>query len=106
MMCAGALLMSRVTVPVDGFVASGIFGFGLGGVLTLLPVAWADYFGRANFGAIRGVALSAQVLAQASGPLIAGILHDLTGDYRAALYCFAGLAFLGASVALAARRPR
>jgi cyanate permease len=91
--------------PADGFVAAGIFGFGLGGVLTLLPVAWADYFGRANFGAIRGLALSAQVLAQASGPLIAGILRDLTGDYRAALYGFAGLALVSAGVALGARRP-
>ena len=105
MLCVGALLMSRVAVPLDGFVAAGIFGFGLGGVLTLLPVAWADYFGRANFGAIRGIALSAQVLAQASGPMIAGILHDLTGNYRAALYCFAVLAAASAAVALAARRP-
>ncbi len=105
MLCAGALLMTRIAAPADGFVAAGIFGFGLGGVLTLLPVAWADYFGRANFGAIRGLALSAQVLAQASGPLIAGILRDLTGDYRAALYGFAGLALVSAGVALGARRP-
>ena len=105
MMCAGALLMSRIAAAHDGFVAAALFGFGLGGVLTLLPVAWADYFGRANFGAIRGIALSAQVLAQAAGPLIAGVLRDLTGDYRAALYGFAGLAFLSAGVALAARRP-
>jgi cyanate permease len=105
MLCAGALLMTRIAVPADGFVAAGIFGFGLGGVLTLLPVAWADYFGRANFGAIRGLALSAQVLAQASGPLLAGVLRDLTGDYRAALYGFAALALLSATVALGARRP-
>jgi MFS family permease len=106
LVCAGALLMTRIATPGDGFLAGGLFGLGLGGVLTLLPVAWADYFGRANFGAIRGVALSAQVLAQAAGPLLAGILHDLTGDYRAALYCFATLALLSAAVALAARRPR
>lgn len=105
MMFVGALLMSRIATPADGFAAAALFGFGLGGVLTLLPVAWADYFGRANFGAIRGVALSAQVLAQAAGPLIAGILHDMTGNYRAALYCFAALAFVSATVALAARRP-
>jgi cyanate permease len=105
MLCAGALLMTRIAAPADGFVAAGIFGFGIGGVLTLLPVAWADYFGRANFGAIRGLALSAQVLAQASGPLIAGMLRDLTGDYRAALYGFAALALLSATVALGARRP-
>jgi sugar phosphate permease len=106
LLAVGAALMSRIAGPPDGFVAGGIFGFGIGGVLTLLPVAWADYFGRANFGAIRGVALSAQVLAQAAGPLVAGILHDLTGDYRIALYCFTALALLSAAVALAARHPR
>jgi MFS family permease len=103
MMCAGAFLMSRIAAPIDGFVAAGIFGIGIGGVLTLVPVAWADYFGRANFGAIRGIALSAQVLAQAAGPLVAGLLRDLTGDYRASLYCFSALALLSAAVALAAR---
>jgi len=35
--------------------AAGLFGAGIGSVLTLLPVAWADYFGRANYGAIRGL---------------------------------------------------
>ena len=47
--------------------------------MTLLPVAWADYFGRDSYGAIRGVALTLQVLAQASGPLISGVLRDRIG---------------------------
>ena len=102
----GALLMARIADAGDGFLAGGIFGFGIGGVLTLLPVAWADYFGRANYGAIRGLALSAQVLAQAAGPLLAGILRDVSGDYRPAFYCFVVLALIAAGVALAARRPR
>jgi MFS family permease len=106
LLAIGTVLLARVANPADGFVAGGIFGFGLGGVLTLLPVAWADYFGRANFGAIRGIALSAQVLAQASGPLVSGILRDLTGDYRVAFYSFTVLSVLAAAVALAARRPQ
>jgi sugar phosphate permease len=105
MLGLGALLMTRIATPADGFLAGGIFGFGIGGVLTLLPVAWADYFGRANFGAIRGLALSAQVLAQAAGPLVAGILRDLTGDYRVAFSAFVAIALVAAAVALAARRP-
>ena len=44
-----------------GAISALVLGSFLG--LTLLPVAWADYFGRANYGAIRGLALSAQVLA-------------------------------------------
>jgi len=88
-----------------GYLAAALFGLGVGGVLTLLPIAWADYFGRANFGAIRGLALSAQVLAQAAGPLLSGALRDLTADYRLSLYCFAGLSLLSVAAALAARRP-
>ena len=52
--------------------AAGLFGIGIGGVMLLLPVAWADYFGRESYGAIRGVALSLQVPAQAAGPLAIG----------------------------------
>jgi cyanate permease len=106
MLALGALIMAGVTSPAAGYLAAGLFGFGIGGVLTLLPIAWADYFGRANFGAIRGFALSTQVLAQATGPLLSGALRDLTGDYQLALQSFAGLAVLSVASALAARPPR
>jgi cyanate permease len=46
------------------------------------------------------------VLAQASGPLVSGILRDLTGDYRVAFYSFTVLSVLAAAVALVARRPQ
>ena len=71
-----------------------------------MPIAWADYFGRAHFGSIRGIALSAQVAAQAAGPLLSGALRDWTGTYDRALECFAVLAALGIVAALTARRPR
>jgi MFS family permease len=101
----GTALMTRVVSPGGGYLAASLFGLGMGGVLTLLPVAWADYFGRANYGAIRGLALSAQVLAQAAGPLASGLLRDITGDYRLALYTFATLSALSVIAALAARPP-
>ena len=101
-----ALLMIGVSSPIEGYLAAGSFGTGIGGILTLLPLAWADYFGRNSFGAIRGAALSLQVTAQASGPLISGLLRDLYGSYAIALYLFAGLSFLSAVVALIARPPR
>lgn len=99
------LLMLAVHSAAQGFVAAGAFGFGIGAVLTLLPVAWADYFGRTHYGAIRGIALSAQVLAQAVGPLLSGILRDLTGNYELSLQCFAALAGLSVIAALLARHP-
>ena len=105
-LAAGTLAMVGIATTRQGYVAAGLFGFGIGGVLTLLPIAWSDYFGRANFAAIRGIALSVQVIAQAAGPLLSGVLHDWTGSYNWALQCFAVLSCLSIVSALAARRPR
>ena len=100
------LLMLGISLPWHGYLAAAWFGLGIGGVLTVLPIAWADYFGRKSFGAIRGVALTVQVTAQASGPLISGLLRDATGDYTASLALFAALSFAGALIGLLARAPR
>jgi OFA family oxalate/formate antiporter-like MFS transporter len=99
------LLMVGISSSGEGYVAAAMFGFGIGGLLTLLPIAWADYFGRANYAAIRSVALSAQVLAQAAGPLLSGALRDWTGNYALSLHCFALLSGLSILAALMARRP-
>jgi MFS family permease len=106
LLALGTLLLGRVASPADGYVATSLFGLGIGGMLTLLPLAWADYFGRVNYGAIRGLALSAQVLAQAAGPLVSGLLRDLRGDYQLALNVFALLSGLSVAAALAARAPK
>jgi OFA family oxalate/formate antiporter-like MFS transporter len=103
---AGTLALAGVSSAAEGYLAGSLFGFGIGGLLTLLPIAWADYFGRANFGAVRSVALSAQVLAQAAGPLYSGALRDWTGSYQRPLQGFVVLSLLAAVAALAAYRPR
>ena len=104
-LAASALTMTAATTLPVALLAGALFGLGMGGVHVILPVAWADYFGRQSFGAIRGVALSFQVVAQAAGPLLSGILRDVTGTYFASLMCFAGLSFLGALAALLTRAP-
>jgi len=105
-LAAGTFAMISVSSTSQGYFAAALFGLGVGGILTLLPIAWADFFGRANFSAIRGIALSVQVLAQASGPLISGALHDWTASYERPLQCFAVLSCLSVLSALAARRPK
>ncbi len=104
-MCAGALCLLAATAAAGGFLGAGLFGLGVGGMLTLLPVVWADYFGRTSYGAIRGVALSMQVLAQASGPLAAGALRDFSGTHTTSLALFATLSALAVLAALLARPP-
>ena len=105
LMALGAVTMRDVDGPLLGYVAAVLFGAGIGGILTTVPVAWANYFGRAHFGAIRGITLPAQVGGQAIGPLAAGVLHDFTGSYASGLALFAVLSLLAAAVALAARPP-
>jgi len=102
----GTLMMIAIGAPVHGYAAAACFGAGIGGLFTILPLAWADYFGRNSFGAIRGAALTMQVTAQALGPLLSGWLRDLTGDYTASLASFAALSGLGVLLALLARAPR
>ena len=102
----GTFALVGVTSVRGAYLAAGLFGLGIGGIMTLLPVAWADYFGRESFGAIRGVVLSVQTLAQAAGPLLSGVLRDWSGDYTLSLTVFGALAGLSAFAALAAQRPR
>jgi MFS family permease len=105
LMAIGAMLMQAVHGPALAFAAACVFGAGIGALLTMLPVAWANYFGRAHFGAIRGITLPAQVGGQALGPLLAGALRDATGDYSAGLMLFAVLSALAAAVVAFARPP-
>jgi MFS transporter, OFA family, oxalate/formate antiporter len=101
----GCLAMIGIASAAEGAVAAALFGLGIGVMLTLLPIAWADYFGRAHYASIRGLALPAQVVAQAAGPLLSGALRDWTGSYTRSLECFAVLSALSIVAALAARRP-
>ena len=104
-LCTGTFAMLHIAIPRDGYIAAGIFGFGVGGLMTLLPIAWADYYGRVSYGAIRGIALPVQVLAQAAGPLLSGMLRDWSGSYLLSLWCFVVLSALSVASALMARPP-
>ena len=100
-----AVVMVWITQSWHGYVAAALFGMGIGGMLTVLPLAWADYFGRASYGAIRGTALAVQVVAQAAGPLISGILRDYTGNYIWSLWVFVVFSVVAILTAVLIRVP-
>jgi len=106
LLALGCFLLIGVASVHAAYLAAGLFGLGIGGLMTLLPVAWADYFGRDSFGAIRGVVLSVQTLAQAAGPVLSGALRDWSGSYTLSLTLFGSLGVLATLVALVATRPR
>ena len=105
LLATGAGLLQGVTDSTSALVAGGFFGLGVGGLLSVLPLAWADYFGRRSYGAIRGIALTIQVGAQATGPLLSGLLRDFTGGYETSLLVFAVLSVASLLAALLARPP-
>jgi len=65
----------------------------------------ADYFGRSAIGMILGLSLMIIVVGQIGGPMIAGILADLTGNYRAGFTLLALLAGLGSLFFVLATKP-
>ena len=107
-MAIGCFGLIGVTTVHGAYIAAGLFGLGIGGLMTLLPVAWADYFGRESFGAIRGVVLSVQTLAQAAGPGAVRRAARLERQLRlVAQRCSASLGGLAASwLRSLAQRPR
>ena len=105
-LCLSTFLMLSIETFLEGLTCGMIFGAALGAILTLLPVAWADFFGRKNYGAIRGLALAIQVVAQAAGPLISGILWDLEKNYFASLELFTVFSFCAFIVAFFAQPPK
>ena len=110
-MAAGSALFITADTAVEALVCSSIFGFGLGGMLTVPPVAYADYFGRRSLGAIRGVTEPFTTFGQAVGALVPGVVFDhLTApgaqSYRPAFAGFAVLGLVTMLMFLLARPPR
>ena len=100
-----ALLFLTADTTAKALAISSLFGFGVGGMLSVPPVAYADYYGRRSLGAIRGVTEPFTSLEQAVGAVASGIVYDLTGSYAIALIAFSILGGLTAVVILFARPP-
>ena len=77
---AWVLLVGRTAEEM--FLSMGLFGFGIGGLLYMQNIIWADYFGRAHVGAIRGLVNPITMLVSATGAPIAGYVFDITGSYE------------------------
>ena len=85
---------------------STLFGFGVGGLLSVPPVAYADYYGRRSLGVIRGVTEPLTSFGQAIGAVLSGVVYDLTDSYSLAFATFAVLSGLAMLLVLFARPPR
>ena len=83
-----------------------VFGLGIGGTAQLNPLTWANYFGRTFLGTIRGVLSPINLLSNAGGPLLAGYLYDITGDYQLPFTILLSGALLAALLMFFAKPPK
>jgi MFS family permease len=65
----------------------------------------ADYFGRRSIGMILGVSATIGAIGQTVGPVIAGVLGDVTGDYELGFTVICAMSVIGAIVFWLAKRP-
>ena len=69
-------------------------------------VVWLNYYGRTHQGGIRGVAMSAMILAAALGPLPFALSIDRFGSYNVALMAFILIPLTSAVIVATAGPPR
>lgn len=98
----GFLMVDSVAMA---YVAAFIFGVGLGGLLVVPPVIFADYYGRKALGSIRGTTEPFVSFAQALGAAGAGLVWDITGSYDGVFPAFTVVAAVAALLLLLARPP-
>ena len=65
----------------------------------------AEYYGRRYLGSIYGLNRAVRAGGFALGPLISGVVFDLSGTYTGAFISFIFLAIGGAVLVAVARRP-
>jgi len=98
------LMMTHTTAMVWVFVF--VYGFAMGGWLTLEPLITGQFFGMASFGTIFGWVLAAAAVGSGLGPIIMGAIYDATGDYFVGLVIFLGAYITSMTAILLARKPK
>ncbi len=107
---AGLLLVtfaSATAVPLVMVLAFTVLhGLAWGARGPLMVALRADYFGPSSFGTIMGFSSLIVMLGMSGGPVFAGLMADIYGDYQIGLAVLAGLSLLGSLCFLAATPPK
>lgn len=82
-----------------------LYGTGLAGSFVIREVIWANFFGRASLGTVRGISLFFSHLFAASGAPFFGFLFDVTGNYHFSFTVFTAALFTSSILILLARPP-
>jgi sugar phosphate permease len=102
---SGLLFLTFATGPAMIVAYAILHGTAWGLRGPLMQAIRADYFGRSAIGMILGLSFIITHIGQIGGPMIAGVLADMTGDYRAGFTTLALLSGLGSAFFLLAKPP-
>ncbi len=83
-----------------------IFGFSMGGIVLLVAIGVANYFGLASLGIIMGIVSLCQSLGYSSGAILSGLLYDAFGSYDTALKLYIVIYIIAILAMFAAGKPR
>ena len=103
---AGLLLLAFATNIFMVVAFAVLHGWAWGTRGPLMQAIRADYFGTTNFGTIMGISSLVVTLGNTTGPILAGVMADRTGNYQAGFTVLAIGALLGSSFFLLAERPQ
>jgi sugar phosphate permease len=106
LMHASGLLLLTFAANVSMLVAFALLhgtAWGLRG--PFMQAIRADYFGRRAIGMILGLSAALIAVGQVLGPMVAGALADITGDYRIGFTVLALVAAVGSVAFMQAKRP-
>jgi MFS family permease len=101
----GLLLLTYATHPAEVIAFALIHGMAWGLRGPFMQAIRADYFGRNAIGMILGLSAVVVALGQIAGPMVAGVLADLTGNYRLGFTVLALVAGSGSVLFMMAKKP-
>ncbi|MDP3387797.1 MAG: OFA family MFS transporter [Eubacteriales bacterium] len=93
------------TTPLTLMISIAAIGFTFGGMLTVFPAMTGNYYGMKNFGMNYGMVITAWGIGGVLGPLLGGIVRDVTGVYTYSYMASAVISFMGAMISLRISAP-
>ena len=83
-----------------------VYGFGHGGLLTVVSPIVAEYFGVRYHGALFGIVFFSTMVGGALGPVIAGYIFDTTGSYSLAFWICTAVAAIALGLIISLRQTK
>lgn len=89
------------------YLAHGVLsGLSAGGLIALMPIILANYYGSRFQGALSGITISLLLFSSVGGPLSASIIRDITGSYKNGFLLYTILTLIAVILFVLIRKPK